>query len=461
MISQKCYLLPHRLLLLLTCLAICVFGMTELLLPARAQVSVLTQHNDNSRTGANLQETILNPTNVNVAQFGKLFSVQVDGQVYAQPLYAPHIAIPNQGTHNVVYVVTMHNNVYACDADDGTQLWVKNFGTPIPTTDVYPSCCPDTMDQIGIRGTPVIDPAALIPRSDRGAIYFVSCNKNSDGTYHQWLNALDITTGTPKYGSPIEINAAYGSLHFNPKIQNQRPAITLANGTIYIAWASYSDTGPYHGWVMSYNATNLQQTGVYVNTPTGTRGGIWQSGQGLVVDANGNIYFSGGNGSFSADGTNTGNSFVKLSPTLNLLDWFTPYNSNNLNAGDMDLGASGVLGLPGTHYIIGGGKQGVLYLVDNTNMGHYNSSADQVVQSFQAIFGTGTSHIHGTPIYYNNPLSGPTIYVWGENDYLRAYAFNPTTQRITTTAVTTSNMTAPIVKTGSAMPGGFLSLRQR
>jgi outer membrane protein assembly factor BamB len=418
--------------------------------PIAGQISVLTQHNDNNRTGANLNERKLTPHNVSRATFGKLFTVNVDGQIYAQPLYVSGIYLPNRTQHNIVYVATMTNNLYAIDADNGVVLWTKNYGAPVPASDVQ-CCCTDISSTIGILSTPVID-------ASTNTLYFVSRNKNTDGTYHQWLNATDIVTGAAKLGGPKEITGTYGNLTFNSRIQNQRSALTLANGSIYLAWSSHNDCGPYHGWVMSYSAATLQQTGTYVNTPTGSIGGIWQSGQGLTVDGNGNVYFSSGNGTFSADGSNTGNSFVKLSPGLAQMDWFTPSNSDSLNAADADLGSGGLLGIPGTHFVIGGGKQGMMYLVDTNNMGHFNSSQDQVVQEWQAINGVGSSHIHGTPIYYNSPYTGPTMYVWGENDNLRAYKFDPIQGRFNTTAIARSTMTAPVTNANGGMPGGFLSL---
>jgi hypothetical protein len=420
-------------------------------LPSQAQVSVTTQHNDNSRTGANLSETVLNTSNVNATTFGKLFAVTVDGEVYAQPLYMPQVAIAG-GTHNVVYVATMNDSLYALDADNGTQLWKASFGTPVTASNVQ-CCCPDISLSIGILGTPVIDPST-------GTIYFVSCNENTDGTYHQYLNALDITTGAARTNSPKEITGTYQGITFDPKIENQRPALTLANGSVYMAWASHNDCAAYHGWVMAYSAATLAQIASYVDTPTGTQGGIWMSGQGSVVDGSGNVYVSTGNGSFSADttGANVGNSFIKLSPALTQLDSFTPYNSAAMNSVDADLGSSGLVGLPGTTDIVGGGKQGILYLVNTANMGKYTAGSDNVVQEFQAVHGTGSSELHGTPIYYNSPVTGPTLYIWGDNDYLRAYAFNTGTGLFNTTAVLTSTVTAPMTNASGAMPGGFLSL---
>jgi hypothetical protein len=441
-----------------------------------AQVSVTTQHNNNSRTGANLSETILTPANVNSAQFGKLYNVPLDGQVYTQPLYVPNVAIAGQGTHNVVYVATMNNSVYALDADNaGATLWMKNFGPPVHPCDVEWHENVTQGSSIGIMGTPVIDPTT-------NTIYFVSrnetnfnpqlCNWNSSaqstgvnqGTFSQFLNALDITSGDAKFGSPVQIIATYKStdptLTFNPQTQNQRPALTLANGDIYIAYASHDDLADYHGWVISYKANTLVQDHTYSNTTTGSKGGIWQAGQGLTVDSSGNLLLSCGNGDFGASATNitqTGNSFVKLSPTLALLDYFTPSNSAALNAGDQDLGSSGVLSIPGTTLIAGGGKQGRMYLVDTTNMGHFNASSDQVKQEFQAIIGNGTQHIHGTPVYFDSQ-SGPILYVWGENDFLRAFSFNATTQLLNTTPLAMSTMTAPETNNNGAMPGGFLAI---
>ena len=421
--------------------------------PAAAQVAVTTQHNDNGRTGANLAETILTPAKVSAATFGKLFSAKVDGEIYAQPLYLSNVTVPGAGVHNVVYVATMNNTIFALDADKGTTLWTANFGAPVRASDVQ-CCCPDISATVGILGTPVIDPAT-------NTIYFVSRNETNPGTasavYTQYLNALDVSTGNVKFG-PTLITASASGVNFNPKIENQRPALTLANGNIYIAWASHNDCGAYHGWVMSYSASTLAQNAVYMNTPNGGQGGIWMAGQGLTVDTTGNVLFSSGNGSYTTDGVQTGNSFVRLSPTLALQDWFTPYNTDSLNAADADLGASGLLGIPGTTYVVGGGKQGVLYLVNENAMSHFHSGADQVTQEFQAVFGSGSSHIHGTPIYYNSPQNGPSIYVWGENDVLRAYAFNTTTGLFNTTAVAKSAMTAPVMNANGAMPGGFLSV---
>jgi hypothetical protein len=250
-------------------------------------------------------------------------------------------------------------------------------------------------------------------------------------------------------------------LVFSAQTQNPRPGLALANGNVYIAFASHEDQTPYNGWVLAYSTSTLAQTAVYSDTTTGTQGGIWNAGQAPSIDAAGNLYISTGNGSFGVTPNNlvqTGNSFIKLSPTLALLDYFTPYNSAVMNSGDMDLGSSGLLLIPNTNYVLGGGKEGVLYLVDTTAMGEYNASTDNVRQEFQAVYGVGTSHIHGGAIYFDSDVNGPSTYVWGENDVLRGFLFNTTTGLLTTTPFAVSTMTAPATNNDGAMPGGFLSI---
>jgi Bacterial Ig-like domain (group 3)/MBG domain (YGX type)/PQQ enzyme repeat len=429
---------------------------------AIAQVNVYTRSYDNARTGANLQETILTPANVNSTSFGKLFTVHTDGEIFAQPLYVSGLAIAG-GTHNVVFVASMRNTVYALDADNGAVLWSQNFGTPITPRNVENDQNISWSTGLGILSTPVIDPATNI-------MYFVSAfqfEENGGPAYAYHLNAIEIATGLPVHGSPMNITATYSTadlsapLGFNPKMQNQRTGLALANGNVYVAFASHEDQQPYHGWVLAYSASTLQQTAVYADTTIGAEGGIWNAGQAPAIDNAGNLYFSTGNGSFGKTPNGlvqTGNSFIKLSPTLQLLDYFTPTNSATLNAGDMDLGSAGVLLVPNTSYVLGGGKQGVLYLVDTNGMGEFNSSSDQVRQEFQAIYGKGTSHIHGAPVYFESDVNGPTTFVWGENDVLRAFLFNPTTGLMNTSPMATSKMTAPVTNNDGAMPGGFASI---
>ena len=426
-----------------------------------AQVNVYTRSNDNSRTGANLQETILTPANVNATNFGKLFTIKTDGQIYAQPLYVSNLAIAG-GTHNVVFVASMMNTIYALDADTGATLWTQNYGSAIIAQDVEYDQNISWSTRIGILSTPVIDPATNI-------MYFVCGAQPADGTkqFSYNLNAIDITTGSPVHGSPVTINATYSTpdlttaLVFNPKMQNQRPSLALANGNVYVAFSSHEDAPPYHGWVLAYSTSTLAQTAVYSDTTTGTLGGIWNAGQAPAVDAAGNVYLSTGNGSFGKTPNNlvqTGNSFIKLSPNLELLDYFTPYNSATMNTGDMDLGSAGLLLIPNTSYVLGGGKQGVLYLSDSNGMGEFNSSSDKVRQEFQAVYGKGTSHIHGGPVYFDSDQNGPTTYLWGENDVLRGFLFNSTTGLLNTTPFATSTMTAPVTNNDGAMPGGFLAI---
>ncbi|MFN6465945.1 MAG: Calx-beta domain-containing protein [Nostoc sp. DedVER02] len=433
---------------------------------ATSVANVTTQHNNNNRTGADLNEQLLNTSNVNADQFGKLFSRPVDGSIYAQPLYLANINIPNQGTHNVVYVATMHNTVYAFDADDpnaSTPLWSTSLGASVklPDINIGPENYKDISTEVGILSTPVIS-------TTNNVIYVVALTKES-GEYKYKLHALDLATGAEN-GEPAVISGSVsgtgggsvnGVVTFTANRQNQRPGLLLSNNKIYIAFASFGDEEPFHGWVFAYDATTLTQTAIYNDTPNGYFGGIWQAGNGLSTDSSGNIYVVTGNGSFNANGSQLGNSVVKFSPDLKVIDWFSPYNGEALNAVDDDLGSAGALIVPNTNYLIAGGKEGKIYLLDQNNLGKFNASGDiQIPQSFQVVgtavngveppIGTGTHNIHGTPIYWDGP-NGPEIYVWGENDWARAYSFNGSTLNTTPTAI--SSITAP-----PGMPGGMLSL---
>src|SRR5579884_1450921 len=270
--------------------------------------TVLTYHNDNARTGLNSGETILTPADVNSTSFGKLFSYHLDGQMYAQPLYVPNLAIPGKGTHDVVFAATEHDSVYAFDADTngpgGGLLWQASFINPtagvttMPTADVGSS---GVSPEIGITSTPVIDPAT-------NTLYVVAMTKEVSGTtvsYHQRLHALDITTGDEKFGGPVDIQASVpgtgdsavnGVVSFDPKRHLQRAALLLDHGYVYIAWASHFDQRPYHGWLMAYNATTLRQAAVFNVTPNGNEGGLWFGGGGPSADADGNVFISTGNG---------------------------------------------------------------------------------------------------------------------------------------------------------------------
>jgi hypothetical protein len=432
--------------------------------PVFAQTSVVTQHNDAARTGANLDETILTTTNVNVSQFGKLFERAVDDEIYGQPLYVPGVAVPGLGVRNIVYVATNSDSVYAFDADTptaSTPLWRVSYINaaagilPVSHTDVGQACGTymDFAGNIGIGGTPVIDQASQ-------TIYFVTRTKES-GTFVQRLHALDIRDGTERAGSPRLIQAtvpgtgdgrdAQNNIAFNPRTENQRPALLLDHGTVYIAWASYCDQGPYHGWMLGYDATSLATVLVYNTSPDGGLGGIWQSGGGVAADPTGNLYALTGNGSFTGatGGSSFGNSFIKVSPAGTLLDWFTPFNWSFLNATDEDLGIQNPLLVPNTNLVIGGGKEGVLYVVDRTNMGHNRANDNgQIVQSFQ---GSSSGRMNGAPVFWNSPTYGPAIYLWAAGDPLKV--FRLVGGLFATPASAQSTALAP-----GGMPGGMLSI---
>ena len=392
-------------------------------IPCPAQVSVLTRHNDLSRTGQNLQEKKLTAFNVRPPQFGRLFSRNVDGELYAQPLYVPSLAVGGK-TRNVIFLATAHNSVYAFDADDpaaNAPLWRVNFGASVPAAVLATLGLPV---EVGVIGTPVIDPLT-------GTLYVVSSHGDG-GVFRHKLHALDLKTGAEKFGGPTVLAGVVtgtnnydddgaGHVYFHSASQCQRCALTFANGRIYIPFASYEDYDPFHGWIFACDATTLQTVAVHNNTPDGGGGGIWMSGDGMTVDASGNLYYIGGNGSFNG-GRNIGESVVKLDADLNTLDWFAPWENDFLNSLDSDLSSSNGLMIPGTSLMVSGGKGGKLYVMDTTTgkMGHVNPSDDsQIFQSWQASGG----HIHAAMTCWNSPKIGPILYVWGEFDYLKAFSF--------------------------------------
>jgi hypothetical protein len=396
-----------------------------------AQVNVLTQHNDNARTGANLDETTLIPSNVNSKQFGMLFKRVVDDQVYGQPLVLSGVKTA-AGTRTVVYITTVANSVYAFDADDPSvdkPYWHVNFGTPANLSDGNFGCT-DMNGNMGIVGTPVIDPV-------RGALYVVALSRTNAG-FIQRLHALDVATGADLPNSPVVIAA--GS--FDALRQNQRPALLLANDTVYVGYASHCDYGAYHGFLFAFDPTSLQQTGIFNPSPTGNAASIWQSGQGPAVDANGNIYFVTGNGSWDGQ-SNFSESFIKLDAHLHLLDWFTPSNHEALDAKDIDLDSSGALLIPGTHLVVDGGKEGVLYLVDTARMGHLGDQ--NAAQHFQV----SDSHLHSL-VYWSSAKNNSLLYVWGQKDQLRVFKFTGTNFEVQPFAI------RPKPNTGH--PGAMLSL---
>ncbi|MBV8050470.1 MAG: hypothetical protein JOZ80_04740, partial [Acidobacteriaceae bacterium] len=432
--ATAAFVMPH----ILTVSCMC------LLLPTlAAQVEMTTQHNDLNRTGQNLSETTLNTSNVKVNTFGKLFSLAVDGQIYAQPLYMPNLTIGGV-TRNVVFVATQNNSLYAFDADNPSAptLWHQNFGTPVPSSDTRTGCS-DIYPQSGITSTPVIDTGSK-------TIYVVAKTKDtSNSTYHFKLHALDLISGAEKFGGPVEItgsvkgsgwNTSGGNVSFSALTQANRPGLLLMNGAVYVAFGGMCEY-LWHGWLFGYNASNLLSTpSIYNTTPNGKEGGIWGGGQGLIGQ-NDFIYFMTGNGTFDANnsGSDYGETFMKIDTAsgLSVSDWFTPDDVITLNNEDADIGSGGPMALPNTNLIVGMGKDGILRLVNTENMGHYNSGANADVQEFVATTGV----FMGSPIYWNSPNHGPMVYLWGGGDYLKAYEFNGST--FATSPATQSGMTTP------------------
>ncbi len=352
---------------------------------APTTTDVLTFHNDVARTGQNLTETTLTPGNVNSAKFGKLGFYPVDGLVDAQPLYASNIAIPKNGTHNVLIAPTEHDSVYAFDADSGAPLWQVSLLMSGETTSDNRACS-QVSPEIGITSTPVIDRAS----GPNGAVFVIAMSKNGS-TYYQRLHALDLALGTELFGGPVDIQATYpgtgdnssgGNVIFDPAQYKERAALLLLNDVIYTAWASHCDIRPYTGWIIGYSESTLAQTSVLNITPNGNEGAIWMAGAGLAADSYGNIYFLDANGDFDtnftagnfpADG-DYGNAFMKLSTSsgLAVADYFEMDNEASENGSDTDLGSGGMVVLPDltngsgqtVHLAVGAGKDSNLYLVN-------------------------------------------------------------------------------------------------
>ncbi len=466
-------------------------------------VSVLTQHNDNGRTGANLFETQLTTASVSSGGFGMLFSLPVDGQIYAQPLYVSNLRFPNGSVHNVVYVATMHNTVYAFDADKPAgPLWTRPFGNSVgyefmkmsPAKGsfrlfVQNGCktppanlnVPHNIEpEIGITSTPVIDFSS-------NTIYVVAKSKESDASFAYRLHALDLLTGAERGDSGAitvtvpgtgknSVSSPSGTVTFDARMQLQRPGLLLANGRVYLAFGAHQDTDYYHGWVLAYDAKTLKLTNAFATTPNGEDGGIWQSGNGLASDPAGNIYLMVGNGTSNrySGGMDLGDSFIKLSPDLRVLDWFTPEDHGDMENNDLDLGSAGPMLFPGLSLLVGGGKKGKFYLLDTGSMGHledgHSPGDHHAAQAFQAAAGSGgfaqpcgidNHNIHGSPVLWNSPRDGPLVYIWAERDNLRAFKFDSARRQFASTdPVYKSTMKDP--DSGDPyykpMPGAALSI---
>jgi hypothetical protein len=403
-----------------------------------ANPGTFTHHNDNLRTGQNLNETVLNPTNVNSATFGKLFSYPIDGISFASPLYVAGVNIPGSGYHNLVFVVTEHDSVYALDADGLTNapIWHDSFINPTNSITTIPS--PETSEpldipgEVGITGTPVIDPA-------NGTLYVVAATKETNN-YVNRLHALDIATGAEKYGGPVVIQASVlgtglgsksGMVSFNSLTNNQRPALLLISNVVYIGFADHGDSVIYHGWVLGYNSTNLQQVMAFCTTPYAGKGGVWQGGGGIAADAFGNLFFATGNGDFDAnlngkDDIDYGDTVLQLNPGGTVVDYFTPFDQATLNSSDLDLSPGGVLLLPDQsgprpHLMIAAGKEGSIYLINRDNMGGYSASGDtNVVQELPDVLGTPPNNYATgnriNPVYFNG-----YVYFSADADHIKCY----------------------------------------
>jgi hypothetical protein len=438
--------------------AVVTFGVTDL-------AGVYTYHQDLARNGANTQEHALTPANVNTATFGKLFSCAVDGAVYAQPLWVANLTM-NGTRHNVIFVATAHDSLYALDADRSPcqLLWhvsLIDAGHGATTGEVTVPSGPknhavgqgngDIAPEVGVIGTPVIDPVSHI-------LYVVSKSMNAAGTsFYQRLHAIDLTTGNEKSGSPIEIAASYPgtgsggtSITFSPQQQNQRAGLAFVSGTVYIAWASHEDTWPWWGWLMgyTYNGSALQHSSVLNDVPNGRGGGIWMGGGAPGVDVNGNLYVLTGNGGLNTAKSNYGDCFLQLTGALRITSWFAPSDQAMDAANDGDFGSGGgamVLNLTSApagmprHLVIGGGKDGTLVLLNGDNMGGFSSTDAGALQTFNV----GAGGIFGTSAFWNNTLYLAPVY-----EPMLAYAFDASSERFTPAA-------APVPTSQSATVYGF------
>ena len=391
---------------------------------------VTTFHNDNLRTGQNLVETQLTPQTVDSTTFGKIGFLQTDGKVDAQPLYLADVLIPGLGHHNVLYVATEHDSLYAFDADTEALLWQTTALKPGETASDDRQCAEALTPEIGITSTPVIDRS----KGPNGSIYLVAATEDSGGKFHHRIHALDVATGAEMFGGPTEIQAQYAgtgdgtdgvNVVFDPAQYFDRAALLLANGVVYTSWASHCDVEPYTGWVIGYDSSTLQQTRVLNLTPNGDHGGIWMAGDGPASDDAGNVYLLDGNGLFDTTlDTNGfpikgdfGNTLVKISPSAPALvtDFFAPHDTAVQSAGDYDLGSGGILLLPDMldnagktwHLALGSGKTGFIYVVDRDNMGKFDPLVNNIRQEIPKCcppFGGLYGPVFSTPAYFDSTV---------------------------------------------------------
>jgi hypothetical protein len=441
-------------ILLLSLLAVLVASREMVVGAAPAFKGVLTWHNDNMRTGRNPSETALTLKNVSFTTFGKLFVIPTDGKVDAQPLYAPNVSIPANGTHNVLFVASEHGTVYGFDADNGSNLWhVTTLATGETTSDNRG--CGQVSPEIGVTSTPVIDLTA----GPHGTIYVVAMSKDSSANYHQRLHALDITSGSEQFGGPVEIVAKYpgtgdnsqgGNVIFDPKQYKDRAGLLLVNHIVYTSWASHCDIRPYTGWIISYNGATLAQQSVLNVTPNGSEGAIWAAGAGPAADSNGNIYFLDANGTFDTNldangfpaNGDYGNGIIKLSTKnrkLAVADYFNMYNTASESNADEDLGSGGAMVVPNITdsngvihtLVVGAGKDANIYLANRPNMGKFNPNNNK--QIYQEVTGALGGSVFSAPAFV-----GKTIYYGAVGDAIKAFTFNSSGFLNATPASTTS-----------------------
>jgi hypothetical protein len=432
-----------------------------------ATTDVLTYHNDIGRTGQNLTETTLNPGNVTSAKFGKINFYSVDGLVDAQPLYAAGVAVPGNGTHNIMIVGTEHDSLYAFDADSGTVLWQTSMLKAGETTSDARGCN-QIEPEIGVTATPVIDRT----RGTNGVVYAVSMSKDGSGKYFQRVHAIDLALGTELFGGPVDVQATYpGSgdnavgtnVIFDPAQYAERAGLLLMNGVLYTGWTSHCDIRPYTGWIIGYDAGTLAQRSVLNVTPNGNEGSIWMAGSGLAADSSGNIYFLDANGvfdgalngsGFPASG-DYGNAFMKLSTSggLAVADYFEMSNQASENGSDTDLGSGGAMVLPDlsdgsgntVHLAVGAGKDANLYVVNRDSMGKFSTNDAGIYQKLSGQLGDA---VFSTPAYFNG-----TVYYGAVGDVLKAFTITNGKLSSSATAHTANSFPFPGTTPGISANG--------